>query len=289
MRTQIDPALCALLAAVSPACAQQKSGDWYPPAGGSDSAATEDGPCPADMVLVTPSEGAALTLGEQDPEWLRDTDGNTYQYSILAGPLAPRASYCVARFPFPGEGEDWSAEAAYFELMPALEARLAEGGRRLCTLSELLLAAAGPDNWRYALHPGERIAGCEPDDHTPTQPIGGYDACESTLSVHDFNVRSSWARVDDWERSVLEGSIPPTEILPYAVYGGTARDDTFYPPTNFAVHFHREGLMEAGGYKDDDLRVCADPDAVGPGEQAAWEEARGRFIERGSTYRAWLE
>lgn len=280
------PALCVGFAA----CNQGASGGFAgmkPPDGG---ASVEEpvGPCPVDMVYIEPT-AAEVTLGEDDPAWAVDDAGQPYQHTLTEGSLAPRGPYCVARFPFPGEGEEWATEAAYMELMPALEEELAAAGRRLCSVSELLLAAAGPENWRFALHPDERRAGCEEDDHSPSRAIGGHAACVSPLGVHDFNVRSSWARVLDWERAALEdGVVPPGEVLDYGVYGGTARDDTFYPPTNFALHFHPPGLMEGGGYRDDDLRVCADPDDSTAADAERWDALVSAFVESGSTYRAWL-
>ncbi len=291
MRAFAMAALVFLLGILGASCTQSEGNNWYPPASAADTALAEmGGPCPPDMILVTPPDEGGV-LGEADPEKLVDAHGGAYQYSIRRAPLVPRAPYCIAAFPFPGEDEQWAAEAAYFELMPELEVRLAEGGRRLCSVSELLLAAAGPKNWRYATHPEGRQEGlCESNDHTPSRPIGGYERCASPLGARDFNIRSSWARVEGWERELLvEGGVPSGEILPYGVYGGTAREDTFYPPTNFSLHFHSAGLMEAGGYRDDDLRVCADPGAVTPGEEAEWGESQGLFVERGSTYRDWLK
>lgn len=46
--------------------------------------------------------------------------------------------------------------------------------------------------------------------------------------------------------------------------------------------------MEQGGYGDDDLRVCADPEDVSAEQEARWEELREEFLKKGSSYRVWL-
>ena len=269
-------------------CAPEDEGGFG--VGGSDGEEPGTGPatsgsCPSGMVQISFEEGAVV-LGEWDPNRLSDPQGEAYQYALSEEEYSGSA-YCIDEYPFPGQDEEWAVEALYYEQLPSLEQRLAAGGRRLCTVTELMLAAAGPENWRFSTDPEQRIAGdCDPDDMSP-DPIGSHSRCRSPLGVHDFNVRSSWARIGESERPVLEGLIPE-ELLPYAVYGGTSRSDTFYAPTNFGLHFHDEGLMEGGGYKDDDLRTCADPETSTPEREAAWEEARAEFIEQGSSYRAWL-
>ena len=199
------------------------------------------------------------------------------------------------RFPFPGvEGENWPADGLNFSTVSTLDTVLFDYGRRACNLSELLLAAAGPANWRFPYDQGEhRFGVCEFDDFNPG-PLGRMPGCISPLGFRDVLVRSVWARLDAAMSSALAPLgmpiYPPWEAAafagsqPYAVYGGTSRPGTFYSYTNFSIHSHSDSVEL---FLDDGFRVCADPGTPDPADELAWQEFRDDFLLV-SSYQSWL-
>jgi hypothetical protein len=226
--------------------------------------------------LVTPGlvaiEGGHYFLGEQDPFVIANFDGD----GVEPQTIIPEASlqidgYWIDRYPFPGvPGDDWFADGLNMQLVASLDGWLQDYGRRACTISELLLAAAGPDNHRYPYGDGTyQASACDEDDTNPA-PIGNQPDCVSALGVRDFQVRSTWGKLDREMSSVLSET-DQAEDFPgdhvYAVWGGTSRTDTFYAPNNFGFHTH-DPLGEA--YQDDGFRVCAGPKAPSKAQDAAY-------------------
>jgi len=142
--------------------------------------------CPATMLLIT---GGEFLLGEgEDAEFTPPEPG-----AVIYEANFDIASFCVDPLPFPGRaGAPWPSAGLSAARAEGLDSRLATFGRRLCTISELLLASAGPENWRYPYDPEDWSEGlCDPDDLTP-DPLGSYEDCTSPLGVSDFQVRSTW-------------------------------------------------------------------------------------------------
>jgi len=71
----------------------------------------------------------------------------------------------------------------------------------------------------------------------------------------------------------------------YAVWGGTARLDTYYSPNNFGVHGHE---ADEGPYSDDSARVCRDPGRVSERNERGYRDLLDRFQEVNS-YEVFLE
>ena len=191
--------------------------------------------------------------------------------------------YCVALHPFPGRpGLPWPRDGLSVDELPVIEATLQRHGRRLCTAAELTLAAAGPENRRYPWHATERRQEvCEQDDVRPSS-LGSRPTCRSASGLWDLQVRSSWIRMDDTARAVL--TRPTDETSPghdstYWLWGGNARDDTYYAPSNFGLHHHLAGSK---AYEDDALRVCANPGGVSEEQRVAWDVLIERYQEQGS-------
>ena len=258
--------------------------------------------CPTGMIGVP--EGT-WTLGEGDPDWLLPSPNNSWEseypgLDLLALTTIPLSThtipaFCMDRFPFPGiEGENWPVDGLNFDTVRELDLALDVFGRRACTLSELLLAGAGPNNWRFPYDPGEPISGiCEEDDFAPG-PIGRMPGCVSPLGFRDMLVRSVWARLDPAMGAVLAPQgmpiYPPWDgasfagSQPYAVYGGTSRQGTFYCSTNFGVHSHPDSVEL---FLDDGFRACANPGLPDPSVEAAWQDFLADFLLVGS-YQDWL-
>lgn len=244
--------------------------------------------CPGGMVLV---QGGTFELGEGD-----DPEEQPHQVNaLIKRGTFEIGTFCIDEYPFPGrEGAVWPADGMSGPQARQLDDLLAGLGRRLCTVSELLLAAAGPDNWRYPTDAASRIEGaCDPSDTAP-QPIGSYEQCTSPTGVRDFMVRSAWGRLGERMRSHLSaygapnrpphvgGGVP--DVLDYAVYGGLGRTDTFYASTNFGIHGHN---ADEGQTQDDATRVCRDPDPIEAGAEASYSAWVDSFIS-GGTYSALL-
>jgi len=154
--------------------------------------------------------------------------------------------------------------------LPKLDRALVPTGRRLCRVEELLLASAGPDNWRYPYHPEERSPdACDPNDPSP-DPFGSFVGCSSPLGVRDFLVRSSWARSSGGGASDAE----------FVVVGGLVREDTVYAATNFGVHEHLR--TDPRNFEDDGVRLCRDPGQVDAAREAAWSDFLTRAVAAGS-------
>ena len=258
--------------------------------------------CPDGMIGV--AEGT-WSLGESDPDWLLPSPNNSWEseypgLDLLALTTIPLSThtipaFCMDRFPFPGiEGESWPVDGLNLDTVHTLDLTLAAFGRRACTLSELLLAGAGPNNWRFPYDPGQALSGmCEEDDFEPG-PIGRMPNCVSPLGFRDMLVRSVWARLDPAMGAVLAGHgmpiYPPWDgagfagAQPYAVYGGTSRQGTFYCSTNFGVHSHPSSIEL---FLDDGFRVCANPGPPDPTVEAAWQDFLADFLLVGS-YQDWL-
>ncbi len=208
--------------------------------------------------------GAVTTeLGEEDLLIISRYGGDgSENQTIIPHSSLSLDPFWIDRYPFPGlEGQDWFVDGLSHEMVSQLDDWLGDYGRRACTVSELLYAAAGRDNQRYPYGDGSfDINACDPDDSNP-EPLGTYTTCESPLGIRDFQVRSTWAQLDAQMLDVMMAT-PQQPGFPgdytHAVWGGTSRTDTFYSPNNFGFHVH-DVLDEA--YVDDGFRVCAGPDA----------------------------
>ena len=254
----------------------QKEGPYLP-------GTAEDTAAPLANGLVF-IEGATALLGETDAEIIDQYDGDGAEVQTIM-PAATYAidDYFIDRYPFPGvAGVDWFTDGPRHNTIEALDATLADFGRRVCDVSELLYAAAGPDNHRYPFGDGFTWeALCDPDDLNPS-PIGSFPDCVSDLGIRDFHVRSTWGRLDSTTVALMQ-TTPQTAGFPgdltYAVWGGTSRDDTFYAPSNFGFHTH-ERLAE-DLYIDDGFRVCADDEPTN-NEEIAYQRWLDNAIEAGS-------
>jgi len=243
--------------------------------------------CPEGMVLI---DGGTFTLGE----WDESTLSQFYTHQVVMERDLQVSTFCVAKYPFPNRiGEYWPHDGLSLASIVDFEERVSLYDRRLCTVSELLLASAGPDNWRYPYDAEDHVQGmCEPDDMNMEIRLGTFDTCVSPYGVHDFAVRSSWARmenesiVEDAESGWYEerGPYVPFPGIDYAVWGGTSRGDTFYAPTNFGIHFHG---VEAP-YLDDGVRVCATPKKEWSAQvESEWVEEIDLFLQT-NTFLDWL-
>ena len=227
--------------------------------------------------------GAAVTLGETDTAWLADYAGGDGDNQTII-PLADFsvAPFLIDRFPFPGvEGAAWFNDGAHHSTIEALDAILADFGRRACTITELLYAAASAENHRYPYGDAFIAGQCEVDDLNP-DVIGAYAGCVSALGIRDFGVRSTWGRLDDQIIAVMnlteQGEVFPGDLV-HATWGGTSRDDTFYAPSNFGFHTHaKEGDDR---YLDDGFRICADETPTS-NEDLAFERWLNKAVEGGS-------
>jgi hypothetical protein len=233
------------------------------------------------MIFV---HGGRHRLGEPDP----DPQARWYPNQVLLRRDVELPPFCMDRFPFPGgPGAPWPRDGLRLEDLPAVEAELAAHGRRLCQPWELVLAQAGPGNARYPTSQGQPSAqACDPRDAAP-QPTGTLAECRSTLGFHDFATRSTWSRLDETVRAALTeqgAQHQPGADGDYGVVGGLARDDTYYAPSNFGIHFHVPGQER---WADDGLRACAEPGAVDPARETAWN-ARLAAFRADPRFEAWL-
>jgi hypothetical protein len=167
--------------------------------------------------------------------------------------------FYIDGYPFPGiPGAEWFTDGTRHNTIEALDQTLEQYGRRACTISELMYAAAGPDNNRYPYGNEWIDRVCDPDDANP-EPIGTYTGCVSDLGIHDFQVRSSWGRMGERLIAIMSDTTQQQGFpgdLTYAVWGGTSREDTFHAPSNFGFHTHDKLAEDL--YLDDGFRVCAD-------------------------------
>ncbi len=239
-------------------------------------------PCPVGMVAVA---GGTWTLGEWDDSEI--LPGEWQKHTLRDRPWTVR-DFCIAELPFPGvEGAQWPVDGLNVNMVAALHERMEPAGRRVCRIDELLVAAAGPSNWRYPYarseREGEEDGGgnpCPKTDRDPP-PLGSMRGCVSQLGVRDLQVRSAWGGTpppvaDQLARAGidlagLEGD--------FAVWGSTARTNTWYPPTNFAVHSHGPGQQ---AFQDDHVRLCADPGVPSAAAEARFVDDLERFAESNS-------
>jgi len=83
---------------------------------------------------------------------------------------------------------------------------------------------------------------------------------------------------------LTRGFAPDTEE--FGVAGGSARQDTFYAPSNFGAHRH---IRSDDGRGDDDLRLCADPGKTPAAEEARYQKAIEHFRAENLRYPAFLD
>ncbi len=267
-----------ILVLLALACQPDTGSDLPSPGSGGGGGGTTN-PCPTGMTYVP---NARTDLGEWDVERLEQYLGN-----VIADEPFDTDPYCIDTYPAPNRlGSAWPTDGLSMSQLEPLEALLDAHARRLCTVPELMLAAAGPDNWRHPYDAEDRVEGmCEPDDMNP-QTLGFYPNCESPMGVHDFEVRSAWAVVDEITRDQLVdfwGENLPGDGV-YAAWGGTSRPETYYAPTNFGIHLHGE---DDDPYTDDGLRVCADPGIPTDEQDTAWAQEMTALADAGS-FAAWL-
>jgi hypothetical protein len=248
-----------------------------PPTAGEDTAS----PMGSGLVFIG---GASLPLGETNTTLIDEYDGDDEETQTII-PMSSHTidDFYMDRYPFPGvEGEDWFSDGTRHNTIEALDATLVDFGRRVCSIAELMYAAAGPGNHRLPYGDGSTWGeSCDPDDENPS-PLGSFPNCESDFGIRDFQVRSTWGRLDAQTISVMQGT-PQADGFPgdlsYAVWGGTSRDDTFYAPSNFGFHTH--GRLAEDLYLDDGFRVCAD-DTPTTNQEIAYARWMDRALDAGS-------
>jgi len=274
----LSPALLVAISILAGACAKdaEVAGEQAPSE--QTEAAAEVPPrskpvCPEGMLGIS---GGTFELGESDPDLLARYAPDR----ILPASRHSIVPYCVGLYPFPGRaGLPWPVDGLGPDDLPGLEALLHRHGRRLCTALELTLAAAGPENRRYPWHATDRHDRvCETDDLRPAS-LGSRPNCRSSFGLWDLQVRSSWILMDPGTRSVLErpaDNTSPGHDSVYWLWGGNARDNTYYAPSNFGLHHHLPGTPP---HEDDALRVCADPGATSAAQESAWNALVERYPE----------
>lgn len=222
--------------------------------------------CPDGMLALT---GGPATLGESDPRMLSKHGPNT---------VVPRGDYaitpfCIDAWPLPGPaGAPWPTDGlSKPQVRDRVEPMLWRVGRRLCTVSELMFASGGSAGQRYPWGESHRDDLCDPKDEAP-DPMGTYAKCVSPSGAHEFQVRSTWARLDSTTLRAITAAGAGTQPGfdgGYTVWGGLVRSDTYYAPTNFGVHFHQD---DAPAFNDDGLRTCAWSGTVTPELEAQWQK-----------------
>ena len=243
----------------------------------------EDTQAPSLGAGLVAIDGADIVLGESDDETWSTFFGREGEYrTIIPAHSFVIEDFYIDRFPFPGvDGANWFTDGAQHSTIEALDAKLADFGRRACTIPELLYAAAGPDNLRYPYGDTYVSGHCDGDDTNP-EPLGTFTLCESDFGIRDFMVRSAWGRLDAQTREAIDGSgdheAMPADIE-FAVYGGTSRLDTIQAHSNFGFHTHaKEGEDR---YLDDGFRICADA-PPSTNQDNAFERWRNNAVEAGS-------
>ena len=230
----------------------------------------------AEIDLVTPGlvpiEGGRFYLGEADPLVVINFDGGQSDFQTIIPESSIQVDgFWIDRYPFPGvPGDDWFPDGLNMQVVATLDSWLQEYGRRACTISELLLASASQDNHRYPYGDGDYDStACDPDDSNPS-PIGSFPDCVSATGVRDFQVRSTWVRLDR-DMVLVMAETQQADDFPgdheFAVWGGTSRTDTYYAPNNFGFHMH--GVDDVA-YQDDGFRVCAGPNAPSEAQDTAY-------------------
>ena len=269
--------LAVLAAALHGGCRDGQSGQDRPIT--TDEAPRD--PCPPGMRFV---EGGRFTLGESEPSRITadpyDPGGFSSTEIVLRSEFDV-ASFCMDEYPFPGtSGDSWPTDGLSLQDAVVFDVKISRSDRRLCSITELLLAGAGPENWRYPYNPEIRREGvCE-----VVGSIGSQPECVSPLGFHDFMIQSTWGNLTDPVlRDACAADLGGTRNLPgggsYAVWGGNYLLDTFYSPNNFGIHFHS---FHEGAYDDDGVRTCADPATWSPRSAAAWKALTEEFRATGS-------
>ena len=254
-----------------------------------DPVATPPSPItPAGMLLI--SADRSYVLGEEDPTSTTDVMVLPHYYMPVGE--FHIGDFWIAEYPFPGKGEAWIGRSdtgggLSYAQVRLLDERLAPVfGRRLCTVEELLLAGAGPENQRLPYGADRDVALCDVDQN-PARPIGGFPGCVSPLGVHDILTRSLWAHIDDESRAhynrrakELGWIYQLPGDMPVLVVHGLNNRVADYGTSVQTLHWHfapgdpwAEGEADVS-FVDDYPSFCADPDDLPTAEQEAAFEAK---------------
>ena len=252
-------------------------------------------PSPSGMVLVEADR--AFSIGEKELNPPLNQPWND-PYLVPFGSFWID-SFWIGEYPFPGRGEAWIGRAdsgmglTFSNVLLLLERAQPRFGRRLCTVEELLLAGAGPDNYRWPYGNSWDSTKCD-QDRNPAHPIGAFPDCVSPYGVHDITTRSLWAEVDEETRSLYNATAAelgwphrlPDDLPVVAVHGLNCREAD-YGTTVQTVHWHHrpgDPWMQDDpdvAFVDDYLSFCADPDSPPTeAQEREFEEVRAACAER---------
>lgn len=241
--------------------------------------------CPSDMVLV---QGMLYEVGASPGVMAElDPDGNSVISRIPLVELEV-ADFCISTWPFPGLGRAWPADGLNLAMAKAVDEWLAEFGRRLSTLGEVLVATATITNDRWPSGAGSWAeANCDPNPYKPSA-IGAYSKCVSRFGVGGLLTFAFWAAFDDATYAALEAInlVPPDPTVGYALIGGMPDWwEAFYGDDLYGYHCHGEEEP----YDDDrGILTVAEPYSVTDEEQAKYEVGLDAFEAAGNTWEALL-
>lgn len=232
--------------------------------------------CPEGMVLV---EGGSWEVGA--PPDLLEADPDTSR--VPQHPVT-LDSFCISRYPFPGQGRAWPVDGLNGAQAADLHDLLARRcGMGLPTLSQALVALATEENHRY---PGGaaswEAARCDPDPEHPER-IGAFPDCQSGHGVGGLLTFAFWGSVDEATAAALEGTPAPWTGEPFALYGGMPTWwGAYYGDDLYGYHTHGP---EDSPYADDrGVLVVAPPDTLTGAQVGAFEGLVEDFVSAGGAW-----
>jgi hypothetical protein len=231
-------------------------------------------------------------------------------YIIAEGNFVIEKPYCAEKYPFPGEGYNWIGmhdtpeDGLTFAKVLAIKKAIPDlFGRSLCTSTQYLRMAAGPNNLPFSYGTEYDVTACDVADN-PEHPIGHLETCCTEEGVCEVGTRSYWTNPDDQMMTHYNSSadelgwtflggddpaylVEDAEIV--ASGGVNFKTTAFYGYCTNGIHWHfyvgdpyTEGNPD-NEFDDDYIRFCLDPDNQPTKEQdELYGSIRSQCGEQGS-------
>ena len=256
-----------------------------------DDSSDDDSSGDDDIINLCPNPNTQVYFEAEENIVLGGHDEINLEYIphiIAEGTFEIERPYCAEKYPFPGQGYDWigmhntPGDGLTFVKVLAIKKAIPDlFGRSLCTSTQYLRMAAGPNNLPFSYGVEYDVTACDVADN-PEHPIGFFDeTCCTEEGVCEIGTRSYWTDPDNqmmihYNSSATElgwtflGGNDPAYLVEEAEIvasgGVNFKTTSFYGCKTNGFHWHYyvgDPYTESNPdneFDDDYIRFCLDPD-----------------------------